>query len=92
MPAAGHFLPRAVQERATIRELKAGAEGEAQQRIWERYFERLVALARGKLGKLRSYEDEEDVALSAMKSFFVRAANNQFPRLHDRSEQQRRFD
>ena len=23
MPAAGHFLPRAVQERATIRELKA---------------------------------------------------------------------
>lgn len=68
-----------------IHQVKAGAEGEAQQRLWERYFGRLVALARSKLGKLRAYEDEEDVALSAMKSFFQRASQNRFPQLSDRT-------
>jgi len=68
-----------------IDDLKSGAEGDAQQRIWERYFGRLVALARNKLRPLRGYEDEEDVVLSAMNSFFVRASRHEFPRLSDRT-------
>ena len=40
------------------------------QQIWERYYERLVRLARKKLGDTsRRMADEEDVALSAFHSF-----------------------
>src|SRR5438874_1896729 len=39
---------------------------EAAQKLWERYFQRLVSLARSRLrGAPRRAEDEEDVALSA---------------------------
>ncbi len=44
----------------------------AAQPLWERYFSRLVAVARGKLKKVRrasAGEDEEDAALSAFNSF-----------------------
>ena len=40
----------------------------AAQRIWERYYETLVRLARKKLGDSdRRVSDEEDVALSAIR-------------------------
>ena len=68
-----------------IREIKDGVEGEAQQRIWERYFRRVSGLARKKLGNVRGCEDEDDVALSALKSFFMRAPENRFPQLRDRT-------
>jgi RNA polymerase sigma factor (sigma-70 family) len=68
-----------------IREIKAGAEGEAQQKIWEHYFERLVALARTKLGDVPTLDGAEDVALVALNSFFVRAPKNRFPQLRDRT-------
>ena len=46
----------------------------AVQRLWERYFARLVALARQRLhANRRRTADEEDVALSAMQSFFAGA-------------------
>ena len=51
--------------------LKAG-DGAAAQPLWERYFARLVQLARAKLratGKGSPIEDEEDAALSAFNSF-----------------------
>ena len=56
--------------------LKAGDEAAAQQ-LWERYFARMVGLAREKLragrrGDLGS--DEEDAALSAFDSFCTGAA------------------
>jgi hypothetical protein len=42
----------------------------AAQRLWERYFRRLVGLARVKLrGHAKVVADEEDVALSAFDSF-----------------------
>jgi DNA-directed RNA polymerase specialized sigma24 family protein len=69
-----------------IHEVRSGAEGDAQQQLWERYFGRVVALARAKLGSLRGYEDEEDIAISAMKSFFMRASRGRFPRLSDRTD------
>ena len=63
--------------------VKKGDAPTAEQGIWEAYFVRLQALASAKLA---NYEDGEDVALSAMKSFFRRAQAGQFPKLQDRTE------
>jgi DNA-directed RNA polymerase specialized sigma24 family protein len=57
----------------------------AVQRLWERYFRRLVGLARKKLaGSSRRAADEEDVALSAFDSFCRNAERGLFPQLLDR--------
>jgi DNA-directed RNA polymerase specialized sigma24 family protein len=67
-----------------IDRLKAGDPGAAQ-KLWERYFRRLVGLARKKLRAApRRAADEEDVALSAFDSFCRSAGQGRFPRLHDR--------
>jgi DNA-directed RNA polymerase specialized sigma24 family protein len=53
--------------------------------LWEKYFHRLVALARTRLrNSPRRVSDEEDVALSAFNSFCVRAEAGRFPDLSDR--------
>src|SRR5438477_11121699 len=65
-------------------QLRGGDDGAAQQ-LWERYFQRLVGLARKKLqGTPRRAADEEDVALSAFNSFCQGAKNRRFPKLLDR--------
>jgi RNA polymerase sigma factor (sigma-70 family) len=67
-----------------IEQLRAGNEIAAQQ-LWDRYFPRLVALARKKLqGLPRRGADEEDVALSAFDSFCRAAKKCRFPQLSDR--------
>jgi DNA-directed RNA polymerase specialized sigma24 family protein len=67
-----------------IADLKAGEESAAE-RLWQQYFQRLVGLARAKLGPLaRQLADEEDVALSAFKSLCLGAVRGRFPQLHDR--------
>jgi RNA polymerase sigma factor (sigma-70 family) len=67
-------------------DLKAGDIGTAQP-LWERYYRRLVGLARKKLGDApRQASDEEDVVQSAFNSFFQRARNGQFPQLSDRDD------
>jgi DNA-directed RNA polymerase specialized sigma24 family protein len=64
--------------------LKAG-DPQAAQQLWERYFRRLVGLARKKLrGAKRQAVDEEDVALSAFDTFCRGAEEGRFPRLDDR--------
>ena len=64
--------------------LRAGDPSVAQQ-LWERYFQRLVGLARKKLqGLPRRSADEEDVALSAFDSFCRGAGEGRFPQLLDR--------
>src|SRR5262245_30644381 len=69
-----------------IDELKAGNHVAAQ-RLWERYFHRLVGLARTKLaGGRRRAADEEDAALSAFDSFCRGAEAGRFPRLDDRDD------
>jgi len=66
--------------------LRAG-DADAAQPLWERYFERLVAFARGKLhGVSRRAADEEDVALSAFDSFCRAAECGRFADLCDRDD------
>jgi DNA-directed RNA polymerase specialized sigma24 family protein len=66
--------------------LKEGDPAAAQQ-LWERYFRRLVGLAREKLGGApRRVADEEDVALSAFDSFCRAAGRGRFPQLTDRDD------
>ena len=61
--------------------LLKGGERDAVQPLWERYFRRLVGLARARLqGAPRGPADEEDVALSAFNSFFGGVAKGRFPR------------
>ena len=68
-----------------IADLQIGDDSVAQQQIWERYFRRIVSLARVKLGNApRGCEDEEDVALSALKSLFDGISDQRFPELKDR--------
>lgn len=58
---------------------------EAVEQLWQRYFLRLVGLARKKLdGMPKRASDEEDVALSAFHSFCHNAEQGRFPQLLDR--------
>ncbi|TWU00358.1 ECF sigma factor [Botrimarina colliarenosi] len=68
-----------------IAELRDGETADAQRELWDRYFRRIVALARTKLGALpRGPADEEDVAISAMQSLFHGFQRDRFPDLCDR--------
>ena len=67
-----------------MQQLQAG-NAEAAQHLWERYFRRLVGLARKKLRDTpRRAADEEDVALSAFDSFCRGIRRGHFPQLDDR--------
>jgi DNA-directed RNA polymerase specialized sigma24 family protein len=69
-----------------LKQLEAG-DAQAAQRLWERYFRQLVALARRHLlSAPRRVADEEDVALSAFDSFCRGVAQARFPQLGDRHD------
>lgn len=69
-----------------IGQIKEG-DAEAAQKLWERYYQRLLGLARSKLqGTPQRMADPEDVALSAFNSFFQGAGKGRFPRLADRND------
>lgn len=60
---------------------------EAQARIFDQYFGPAVRLANRRLGTARRRErDEEDVAISAMQSFFAGIAADRFNRLANRDD------
>jgi DNA-directed RNA polymerase specialized sigma24 family protein len=62
-------------------------DAEAIRALWNRYYKRLVQLARHKLATApRRAADEEDVALSAFASFCQGAQQGRFPDLSDRNE------
>lgn len=68
-----------------IADLKEGQGGAAQQQLWNRYFRRLMALAKAKIGDSpRGAADEEDVVLSAFESLFRGVTEQRFPDLNDR--------
>jgi DNA-directed RNA polymerase specialized sigma24 family protein len=67
-----------------VRGLKAG-DAEAAEKLWAAYFDKVIRLARKKLGGMpRRAADEHDVALSVMKSLYVGTARGRFPALTDR--------
>jgi DNA-directed RNA polymerase specialized sigma24 family protein len=67
-----------------IGQLQAG-DSAAARPLWDRYFHRLVGLARKRLKDApRRAADEEDVALSAFDSFCRNAEAGRFPDLTDR--------
>jgi DNA-directed RNA polymerase specialized sigma24 family protein len=67
-----------------LRQWKHG-DPDAVRALWDRYFVRLVALARLRLRNCRcGMADGEDMALSAFESFCRRAAEGRFPDMTDR--------
>jgi DNA-directed RNA polymerase specialized sigma24 family protein len=69
-----------------IEGIKAGDNADIQ-RLWDRYFRRLSRLAGARLpASCRRAFDEEDVALSAFRSFCERAGQGEFPRMNDRED------
>lgn len=67
-------------------QLKAGTP-DAVQPIWNRYFAQLVRLARRRLeGAPRAAADEDDIALSAFKSFCHAVEKGRYPNLQDRDD------
>lgn len=69
-----------------ICKLKEGNPDAAQQ-LWERYFARLVQLARARLSTTSTrVSDEEDVAISAFHSFCMAVKEERFPQLHNRDD------
>ncbi len=71
-----------------IGDLKVGDLAAARP-LWERYYGKLVVLARARLRDLRktgAEADEEDAALSAFNSFCAGAALGKFPKLDDRED------
>jgi len=67
-----------------LTEVRAGG-ADAQQLIWDEFFPDLVALARKRLaGARRTVQDEEDVALSVLQSFFSAIQKKQFPDMRGR--------
>ena len=65
----------------------AEGDDDAAQKIWNGYFGKLVSLARRKLGGVPSRDaDEEDVALSAMNSFYRGMVQHKFDDVHNRND------
>jgi RNA polymerase sigma factor (sigma-70 family) len=72
-----------------ISQLKEG-DDQAARRLLERYFDRLVGLARARLqGRPALADHDEDVALSAFKSLCLGAGEGRFPRLNNRNDLRR---
>jgi DNA-directed RNA polymerase specialized sigma24 family protein len=66
--------------------LKVG-DADAAEKLWSRYFEALVRLARDRLrASPKAVADEEDAALAAFDSFCRGAARGRYPRLDDRDD------
>jgi DNA-directed RNA polymerase specialized sigma24 family protein len=69
-----------------LHRLQAGDDAAAQA-VWQRYFTRLVGLARAKLkGASRRVADEEDVALSVLDTICRGLEEGRFPNLRDRDD------
>jgi DNA-directed RNA polymerase specialized sigma24 family protein len=55
--------------------------------LWERFIERMLAVARQRLRNVsRRVADEEDVAVVAFERFLAGARQGRFPRLNDRND------
>jgi DNA-directed RNA polymerase specialized sigma24 family protein len=69
-----------------LTQLRSGHAPAAEQQLWNRYFAQLVRRAHKYLAGHRVVDvDGEDIALSALNSFFGRLQRGAFPELHDRT-------
>ena len=69
-----------------IQEL-ADSQRENTSKIWNRYYQQLVAVARKKLRSMpRRHLDEEDIATDALNSLFAGIEAGRFPDLNDRED------
>lgn len=67
--------------------LVSGGDESAAEAIWNRYFARLMALARKKLPEaMRREADEEDVVVNVFDSFFRGTRDGRFSQLNDRND------
>jgi RNA polymerase sigma factor (sigma-70 family) len=63
------------------------ADAQAAAALWERFFDRMLAVARRRLGQAgRRVADEEDVAVAAFERFLRGVRQGRFPRLDNRDE------
>jgi DNA-directed RNA polymerase specialized sigma24 family protein len=70
-----------------VQQLREGDKDVPVQKLWERYFQQLVGLARFMLGsRPRRVADEEDVALSAFDSFCQGVLQGRYPQLNARDD------
>jgi DNA-directed RNA polymerase specialized sigma24 family protein len=71
-----------------IEDLLARGDTEAENRLWERYFERVRRYAQATLrrGRPGAFHDAEDVALSAFHNFFAAAQSGRLTELKDRND------
>lgn len=70
-----------------FRRVTQGRDDDAAEALWNIYFERLRAVSRGRLRHVTgNIGDDEDVALSAMNSFFVAAENGRLDQISSRHE------
>lgn len=69
-----------------IRQVQQGEEGPAQEDLFLRYYEKIVAKARKWVQYQRTVADEEDVALDAWNSVLMGLAKGEFTECKDRVE------
>jgi RNA polymerase sigma factor (sigma-70 family) len=62
------------------------ADPRAAQVLWERFVERMLAVARQRMQTSRRVADEEDVVITAFERFLHGVQNGRFPRLNDRDD------
>ena len=66
-------------------DLFRAVDEEASRRLWSRYFEPLIGVARAKLSRLPGNAlDAEDIALSAFHGLYRAASANRLPEMNDR--------
>jgi len=83
---AAQTMPDKQSVTGWLQGLRAG-DDQASEALWRRYFERLVQLARQRLGDSpRRMADEQDVAMSVFKSLCEGVERGEFERLNDRED------
>ncbi len=80
---------QSISEHSVSRYIEGLKQGDQQaaQKIWERFFQRLITLADRKLkASPRKAMDEEDVVQQVFAEFFVQVQQGRFPKLDDRND------
>lgn len=70
-----------------LESIKVGSNPAAEEELWKRYFSRIALLIKQQLpSRARRMKDEEDIALSVLKSFFRGTTEGSFRQLQDQDD------